>query len=164
MTLTDVLAPLRRPRAAAPVTPVDRTGAPGSGGGAPRVRPAARRPPCTAPLFTRPGAHAGAGPQTVRTALAAYGRWTWTHGGGPGAPVPPVRSTTRIAGTRPLAARAVGTPARTSRYRSRAEPTRTGRRFVQITGSRDDPLGAPAAVDERPAAGRHRTAPPPEKR
>ncbi|RPK66854.1 hypothetical protein EES43_04950 [Streptomyces sp. ADI96-02] len=64
------------------------------------------------PLFARSGPHADAGPRTVPFAPAACGRWTWTHGGGPGTAVPPVRGTTRTGGLRPLAAGAVGTAGR----------------------------------------------------
>src|SRR5690348_1425550 len=48
-------------------------------------------------LFTRPetGLYADAGLQIVFIALAAYGWWSWTHGGGPGtAGALPVRRTT----------------------------------------------------------------------
>ncbi|WP_327282736.1 MULTISPECIES: nicotinamide riboside transporter PnuC [unclassified Streptomyces] len=47
-------------------------------------------------LFERSGLYADAGLQIVFVALAAYGWWTWTHGGGPGsAQALPVRRTTR---------------------------------------------------------------------
>ncbi|MFE2143939.1 nicotinamide riboside transporter PnuC [Streptomyces sp. NPDC059456] len=47
-------------------------------------------------LFLRSGLYADAGLQIVFVALAAYGWWTWTHGGGPGsAQALPVRRTTR---------------------------------------------------------------------
>lgn len=41
--------------------------------------------------------------------LAVNGRWTWTHGGGPGSDTLPVCRTPRTEWTWPLAARAVGT-------------------------------------------------------
>ncbi|MFD3543457.1 nicotinamide riboside transporter PnuC [Streptomyces sp. NPDC058662] len=47
-------------------------------------------------LFTQAGLYADAGLQIVFIALAAYGWWSWTHGGGPGAAASlPVRRTTR---------------------------------------------------------------------
>ncbi|KPI22902.1 nicotinamide mononucleotide transporter PnuC [Actinobacteria bacterium OV450] len=47
-------------------------------------------------LFVRSGLYADAGLQIVFVALAAFGWWTWTHGGGPGsAQALPVRRTTR---------------------------------------------------------------------
>ncbi|MFD8951047.1 nicotinamide riboside transporter PnuC [Streptomyces xanthophaeus] len=47
-------------------------------------------------LFVQSGFYAGAGLQVVFVALAAYGWWSWTHGGGPGtAEALPVRRTTR---------------------------------------------------------------------
>ncbi len=119
-------------------------------------------------------------PRTVPTALAVFGRWTWTHGGGPGASVLPVRTTTRTGRAWPLTAGAVGTLAFTgvpfegdgprdgeeprpwTTDRLRAEPTRTGRPFAGITGPhRLRP--AAAAVDAPLAHGRHLTAPLPEE-
>ncbi|WP_371592529.1 nicotinamide riboside transporter PnuC [Streptomyces virginiae] len=47
-------------------------------------------------LFAQAGLYADAGLQIVFIALAAYGWWSWTHGGGPGsAEALPVRRTTR---------------------------------------------------------------------
>ncbi|MDX3536614.1 nicotinamide riboside transporter PnuC [Streptomyces sp. MB09-01] len=47
-------------------------------------------------LFAQAGLYADAGLQIVFIALAAYGWWFWTHGGGPGsAEALPVRRTTR---------------------------------------------------------------------
>ncbi len=42
--------------------------------------------------------------------LAGYGWWTWTHGGGPGSSVLPVRRTSRTEWIRPAPAGVVGTP------------------------------------------------------
>ncbi|MEU8464467.1 nicotinamide riboside transporter PnuC [Streptomyces sp. NPDC029003] len=60
-------------------------------------------------LFARAGLYADAGLQIVFIALAAYGWWTWTHGGGPGtATALPVRRTTAAEWAWLLAAGAVG--------------------------------------------------------
>ncbi|MFD7030545.1 nicotinamide riboside transporter PnuC [Streptomyces sp. NPDC059917] len=60
-------------------------------------------------LFARAGLYADAGLQIVFIALAAYGWWSWTHGGGPGtAEALPVRATTRTEWTWLAAAGAVG--------------------------------------------------------
>ncbi|MCQ6554083.1 nicotinamide riboside transporter PnuC [Streptomyces sp. C10-9-1] len=64
-------------------------------------------------LFTQAGLYADAGLQIVFIALAAYGWWTWTHGGGPGSDRLPVRRTTRTEWLALLAAGAVGTTALT---------------------------------------------------
>ncbi|MFF4583565.1 nicotinamide riboside transporter PnuC [Streptomyces sp. NPDC001389] len=65
-------------------------------------------------LFTQAGLYADAGLQIVFIALAAYGWWSWTHGGGPGtAEALPVRRTTRAEWLWLLAAGAVGTAALT---------------------------------------------------
>ncbi|MET9425687.1 nicotinamide riboside transporter PnuC [Streptomyces sp. NPDC006540] len=64
-------------------------------------------------LFTQAGLYADAGLQVVFITLAAYGWWTWTHGGGPGSSVLPVRRTTRTEWTWLLAAGVVGTLALT---------------------------------------------------
>ncbi|MFD0271336.1 nicotinamide riboside transporter PnuC [Streptomyces sp. NPDC127106] len=60
-------------------------------------------------LFTRAGLYADAGLQIVFIALAAYGWWSWTHGGGPGTTgALPVRRTTRTEWAVLAAAGAVG--------------------------------------------------------
>ncbi|MEV6951874.1 nicotinamide riboside transporter PnuC [Streptomyces sp. NPDC051183] len=60
-------------------------------------------------LFTRAGLYADAGLQIAFIALAAYGWWSWTHGGGPGtAGALPVRRTTRTEWAWLAAAGAVG--------------------------------------------------------
>ncbi|MCC0098951.1 nicotinamide riboside transporter PnuC [Streptomyces flavotricini] len=60
-------------------------------------------------LFARSGLYADAGLQIVFIALAAYGWWSWTHGGGPGtADALPVRRTTRTEWAVLAAAGAVG--------------------------------------------------------
>ncbi|MFD8416748.1 nicotinamide riboside transporter PnuC [Streptomyces sp. NPDC059650] len=60
-------------------------------------------------LFAQSGLYADAGLQIVFIALAAYGWWSWTHGGGPGtAGVLPVRRTTRTEWAALAAAGAVG--------------------------------------------------------
>ncbi|MFG2982655.1 nicotinamide riboside transporter PnuC [Streptomyces sp. NPDC048258] len=60
-------------------------------------------------LFARAGLYADAGLQIVFIALAAYGWWSWTHGGGPGtAEALPVRRTTRTEWAWLAAAGAVG--------------------------------------------------------
>ncbi|MFD8144232.1 nicotinamide riboside transporter PnuC [Streptomyces sp. NPDC059708] len=65
-------------------------------------------------LFAQSGLYADAGLQIVFIALAAYGWWSWTHGGGPGtAEALPVRRTTRAEWLWLLAAGAVGTAALT---------------------------------------------------
>ncbi|MFG2667114.1 nicotinamide riboside transporter PnuC [Streptomyces sp. NPDC048387] len=65
-------------------------------------------------LFAQAGLYADAGLQIVFIALAAYGWWSWTHGGGPGtAEALPVRRTTRAEWLWLLAAGAVGTAALT---------------------------------------------------
>lgn len=61
-------------------------------------------------LFAQAGLYADAGLQIVFIALAAYGWWSWTHGGGPGtAGSLPVRRTTRTEWALLAAAGAVGT-------------------------------------------------------
>ncbi|MEU9037931.1 nicotinamide riboside transporter PnuC [Streptomyces sp. NPDC048352] len=63
-------------------------------------------------LFAQAGLYADAGLQIVFIALAAYGWWSWTHGGGPGtSEALPVRRTTRAEWAWLLVAGAVGTAA-----------------------------------------------------
>ncbi|MEV7615675.1 nicotinamide riboside transporter PnuC [Streptomyces sp. NPDC089799] len=65
-------------------------------------------------LFVQAGLYADAGLQIVFIALAAYGWWTWAHGGGPGsADALPVRRTTRTEWLWLAAAGAVTTAALT---------------------------------------------------
>ncbi len=64
-------------------------------------------------LFLQAGLYADAGLQVVFIALAGYGWWTWTHGGGPGSGTLPVRRTTRTEWLGLLTAGAVGTVALT---------------------------------------------------
>ncbi|MEU8776005.1 nicotinamide riboside transporter PnuC [Streptomyces sp. NPDC048606] len=65
-------------------------------------------------LFTQAGLYADAGLQIVFIALAAYGWWSWTHGGGPGTTgALPVRRTTRTEWAWLLVAGAVGVAALT---------------------------------------------------
>ncbi|MFJ5810067.1 nicotinamide riboside transporter PnuC [Streptomyces sp. NBC_01426] len=60
-------------------------------------------------LFAQAGLYADAGLQIVFIALAAYGWWSWTHGGGPGAAETlPVRRTTGTEWVALAAAGAVG--------------------------------------------------------
>ncbi|MEU6758474.1 nicotinamide riboside transporter PnuC [Streptomyces sp. NPDC046685] len=60
-------------------------------------------------LFAQAGLYADAGLQIVFIALAAYGWWSWTHGGGPGTTgALPVRRTTRTEWAWLAAAGAVG--------------------------------------------------------
>ncbi|MCY0961394.1 nicotinamide riboside transporter PnuC [Streptomyces sp. H27-H5] len=60
-------------------------------------------------LFAQAGLYADAGLQMVFIALAAYGWWSWTHGGGPGtAEALPVRRTTGTEWVALTAAGAVG--------------------------------------------------------
>ncbi|MFI8767359.1 hypothetical protein ACIGN6_20925 [Streptomyces sp. NPDC053792] len=49
------------------------------------------------------------------TTLAVHGRWTWTHGGGPGSDDLPARRTTRAARTWPRTAGVVGVQESTAR-------------------------------------------------
>ncbi|OKK14632.1 nicotinamide mononucleotide transporter [Streptomyces sp. CB00455] len=65
-------------------------------------------------LFAQAGLYADAGLQIVFIALAAYGWWSWTHGGGPGtARALPVRRTTRAEWVWLAVAGAVGVAALT---------------------------------------------------
>ncbi|MFH9739708.1 nicotinamide riboside transporter PnuC [Streptomyces roseolus] len=121
MSLADVLEPLQRPLFTLLDTPVSWTEVLGFGSGALCVWLVARQHLANWPigiannlffvlLFTQAGLYADAGLQIVFIVLAAYGWWTWTHGGGPGsAGALPVRRTTRTEWTWLLAAGTVGT-------------------------------------------------------
>ncbi|MFI1017300.1 nicotinamide riboside transporter PnuC [Streptomyces sp. NPDC020965] len=120
MTLTDLLDPLREPLFTVLDTPVSWTEVLGFGSGALCVWLVTRQHLANWPvgiannlffvlLFTQAGLYADAGLQIVFIALAAYGWWTWTHGGGPGSDRLPVRRTSRTEWIWLLAAGAVGT-------------------------------------------------------
>ncbi|WNI25582.1 nicotinamide riboside transporter PnuC [Streptomyces sp. ITFR-16] len=120
MSLADILDPLQQPLVTVLDTPVSWTEVLGFGSGALCVWLVARQHLANWPigiannlffilLFTQSGLYADAGLQIVFIALAAYGWWTWTHGGGPGTDRLPVRRTTRTEWTWLLAAGAVGT-------------------------------------------------------
>ncbi|MGW2560305.1 nicotinamide riboside transporter PnuC [Streptomyces sp. NPDC001514] len=121
MSLADVLGPLQQPLFTLLGTPFSWTEVLGFGSGALCVWLVARQHLANWPigiannvlfilLFTQAGLYADAGLQIVFIALAAYGWWTWTHGGGPGSSdALPVRRTTRTEWTWLLAAGAVGT-------------------------------------------------------
>ena len=120
MSLADVLEPLQQPLFTLLDTPVSWTEVLGFGSGALCVWLVARQHLANWPigiannlffvlLFTQAGLYADAGLQFVFIALAAYGWWTWTHGGGPGSRTLPVRRTSRTEWTWLLAAGAVGT-------------------------------------------------------
>ncbi|MGW1886386.1 nicotinamide riboside transporter PnuC [Streptomyces sp. NPDC001970] len=122
MSLADVLGPLQQPLVTLLGTPVSWTEVLGFGSGALCVWLVARRHLANWPvgiannvlfllLFTQAGLYADAGLQVAFIALAAYGWWTWTHGGGPGSSSDalPVRRTTRTEWTWLLAAGAMGT-------------------------------------------------------
>ncbi|MFF1833947.1 nicotinamide riboside transporter PnuC [Streptomyces sp. NPDC058231] len=124
MSLADVLDPLQQPLVTVLGTPVSWTEALGFGSGALCVWLVARQHLANWPigiannlffvlLFTQSGLYADAGLQIVFIALAVYGWWTWTHGGGPGSPVLPVRRTTRTEWARLCAAGVAGTLALT---------------------------------------------------
>ena len=120
MSLADALEPLQQPLFTLLDTPVTWTEILGFGSGALCVWLVARQHLANWPigiannlffvlLFTQAGLYADAGLQFVFIALAAYGWWTWTHGGGPGSRTLPVRRTSRTEWTWLLAAGAVGT-------------------------------------------------------
>ncbi|WP_328539548.1 nicotinamide riboside transporter PnuC [Streptomyces sp. NBC_00344] len=119
MSLADVLEPLQQPLVTVLGTPVSWTEVLGFGSGALCVLLVARQHIANWPigitnniffvvLFLQAGLYADAGLQFVFIALAGYGWWAWTHGGGPGSGLP-VRRTGRTEWTRLLAAGAVGT-------------------------------------------------------
>ncbi|MER6096139.1 nicotinamide riboside transporter PnuC [Streptomyces sp. NPDC001728] len=124
MSLASMLEPLQQPLFTVLDTPVSWTEVLGFGSGALCVWLVARQHLANWPigiannlffvlLFTQAGLYADAGLQIVFIALAAYGWWTWTHGGGPGSDALPVRRTTRTEWTWLLAAGVVGTLALT---------------------------------------------------
>jgi nicotinamide mononucleotide transporter len=124
VSLTDILGPLQQPLFTVLDTPVSWTEFLGFGSGALCVWLVARQHIANWPigiannvlfvlLFTQAGLYADAGLQVVFITLAAYGWWTWTHGGGPGSSVLPVRRTTRTEWTWLLAAGVVATLALT---------------------------------------------------
>ncbi|MFF5976380.1 nicotinamide riboside transporter PnuC [Streptomyces sp. NPDC012769] len=126
MSLANVLDPLQQPLFTLLDTPVSWTEVLGFGSGALCVWLVARQHLANWPigiannvffvlLFTQSGLYADAGLQIVFIALAAYGWWTWTHGGGPGSATQalPVRRTSRTEWTWLIAAGAVGTLALT---------------------------------------------------
>ncbi|MFE5977093.1 nicotinamide riboside transporter PnuC [Streptomyces sp. NPDC056460] len=124
MSLATLLGPLQRPLFTILDTPVSWTEVLGFGSGALCVWLVARQRLANWPigiannlffvlLFTQAGLYADAGLQIVFITLAVYGWWTWTHGGGPGSDVLPVRRTTRTEWTWLLMAGVVGTLALT---------------------------------------------------
>jgi nicotinamide mononucleotide transporter len=124
VSLADILGPLQQPLFTVLGTSVSWVEFLGFGSGALCVWLVARQHIANWPigiannvffilLFTQAGLYADAGLQVVFITLAAYGWWTWTHGGGPGSSVLPVRRTTRTEWTWLLAAGVVGTLALT---------------------------------------------------
>lgn len=123
MSLGEMLQPLQQPLFTLLGTPVSRVEVLGFGSGALCVWLVARQHIANWPigiannlffilLFSGAGLYADAGLQIVFIALAAYGWWTWAHGGGPGTGgTLPVRRTTRTEWLWLLAAGAVGTAA-----------------------------------------------------
>ncbi|MGI5399938.1 nicotinamide riboside transporter PnuC [Streptomyces sp. CA-135486] len=120
MSLADILGPLQQPLFTVLDTPVSWTEVLGFGSGALCVWLVARQHIANWPigiannlffilLFTQTGLYADAGLQVVFIALAVYGWWTWTHGGGPGHDGLPVRRTTHTEWIWLLAAGVVGT-------------------------------------------------------
>ncbi|WP_339153464.1 nicotinamide riboside transporter PnuC [Streptomyces sp. F41] len=119
MSLADILDPLQQPLVTVLDTPVSWTEVLGFGSGALCVWLVARQHIANWPigiannvffilLFAQAGLYADAGLQIVFITLAAYGWWTWTHGGGPGTTTLPVRRTTRTEWAWLLAAGVVG--------------------------------------------------------
>ncbi|MGW1540066.1 nicotinamide riboside transporter PnuC [Streptomyces sp. NPDC002309] len=124
MSLAHILEPLQQPLFTLLDTPVSWTEVLGFGSGALCVWLVARQHLANWPigiannlffilLFTQAGLYADAGLQIVFIALAVYGWWTWTHGGGPGSDVLPVRRTSRTEWTWLITAGVVGTLALT---------------------------------------------------
>ncbi|QKW05725.1 nicotinamide mononucleotide transporter [Streptomyces sp. NA04227] len=123
-SLSGVLDPLRQPLFTLLDTPVSWTEVLGFGSGALCVWLVARQRTANWPigiannllfvlLFTDSGLYADAGLQIVFISLAAYGWWTWTHGGGPGSPGQEVGRTSRTEWLWLCAAGVVGTLALT---------------------------------------------------
>lgn len=119
MSLADIVDPLQRPLVTLLGTPVSWTEVLGFGSGALCVWLVARQHISNWPvgiannlffilLFTGSGLYADATLQVVFIALAVFGWWAWTHGGGPGDGLP-VRRTTRAEWGLLLAAGAAGT-------------------------------------------------------
>ncbi|MER5967362.1 nicotinamide riboside transporter PnuC [Streptomyces sp. NPDC002057] len=119
MSLASMLEPLQQPLFTVLDTPVSWTEVLGFGSGALCVWLVARQHLANWPigiannlffvlLFTQAGLYADAGLQIVFITLAVYGWWTWTHGGGPGSDVLPVRRTTRTEWTWLITAGVVG--------------------------------------------------------
>jgi nicotinamide mononucleotide transporter len=122
VSLADITEPLQQPLFTLLGTPVSWTEVLGFGSGALCVWLVARQHLANWPvgiannlffilLFTQAGLYADAALQIVFITLAAYGWWTWTHGGGPGTDRLPVRRTTRTEWAWLLAAGVVGTAA-----------------------------------------------------
>ncbi|MFD7439000.1 nicotinamide riboside transporter PnuC [Streptomyces sp. NPDC059861] len=120
MSLANILEPLQQPLFTVLDTPVSWTEVLGFGSGALCVWLVARQHLANWPigiannlffilLFTQAGLYADAGLQIVFIALAVYGWWTWTHGGGPGSDALPVRRTSRTEWTWLITAGVVGT-------------------------------------------------------
>ncbi|MEU5158210.1 nicotinamide riboside transporter PnuC [Streptomyces sp. NPDC020875] len=121
MALADVVEALQRPLFTLLGTPVSWTEVLGFGSGALCVWLVTRQHLANWPvgiannlffvlLFTQAGLYADAGLQIVFITLAAYGWWSWTHGGGPGSKGPlEVRRTGRTEWILLLAAGAAGT-------------------------------------------------------
>ncbi|MGW1975232.1 nicotinamide riboside transporter PnuC [Streptomyces sp. NPDC001889] len=120
MSLANMLDPLRQPLFTVLGTPVSWTEVLGFGSGALCVWLVARQHTANWPigiannlffilLFTQAGLYADAGLQAVFITLAAFGWWTWTHGGGPGSTVLPVRRTSRTEWIWLIAAGVAGT-------------------------------------------------------
>lgn len=112
------------------------------------------------PLFAQAVPYAGTGLQTVLITLAAYGWWTWTHGGGPGA--------TTLARALTGHGRAHGGAWRRTAYVAecgREHSARTLAEPRETTGPPETrPARAVAAVDEPLATAWDFAAPLPEKR
>ncbi|MGR8011385.1 nicotinamide riboside transporter PnuC [Streptomyces hypolithicus] len=119
MSLDDLIAPLQQPQVTVLGTAVSWIEVLGFGSGALCVWLVTRQHIANWPvgiannlffilLFTQAGLYADAGLQVVFIALAAFGWWTWTHGGGPGSSFLPVRRTSRTEWTWLLAAGVVG--------------------------------------------------------
>lgn len=120
MSLADILDPLQQPLFTVLDTPVSWTEFLGFGSGALCVWLVARQHLANWPvgiannlffvlLFVPAGLYADAGLQVVFIALAVYGWWIWTHGGGPDPRSLPVRRSSRTEWGVLLAAGAVGT-------------------------------------------------------